>query len=74
MKKLAIILTFITSSALAQTASPSLDEMTNQWLIETGQLRMELAKARGEVSRLMKQIESAKKSESEKTTVSPPMK
>lgn len=60
MKKLAIVLCLITSPAFAQQA-PTVDEMTNQYLVETGQLRMELGKARAEIATLRKQVEDAKK-------------
>lgn len=62
MKKLALALTFLLFSlpAVAQHA-PSVDDVTTQYLAETGQLRMELARARADNAALKKQLEEAKK-------------
>lgn len=59
MKKLAIIVALTASPAIAQSAL-TIDDVTTQWLSETGQLRMELAKARLEIAALRKQVEAAK--------------
>lgn len=39
----------------------TIDDVTNQYLMETGQLRMELGRARAEISALRKKLEEAKK-------------
>ena len=60
MKKLALAFSIFALPAFAQQA-PTVDEMTNQYLVETGQLRMELGKVRAERDALRKQVEDAKK-------------
>lgn len=62
MKKLALAFVLFAMPAFAQQA-PTVEEVTNQYLMETGQLRVELAKERAKNASLSKQLEDAKKSD-----------
>ncbi|WP_457797646.1 hypothetical protein [Methylocystis sp. S23] len=62
MKKFTVaLMALVAFPALAEPSALSVDEMTNQYLVETGQLRVELGKARAEIASLRKQIEDARK-------------
>lgn len=60
MKKLLALGLLLATPALAQQPQLSSEDITNSCLIETGQLRVGLGDARGQLVALRKQLDEAK--------------